>query len=255
MQKPQWVYSSQFSDEFLNPQLKSRNLSEKWSDLSMLMHIIKPAIALFNFATYLTINNNVYLESVNHQQIAFRVNPGTYVTNSESTRIMPATQFFFESQKVQERANGLLESISYYSITNHYINIVHGIHVRNDSEATITVMLDGELVVSTQTNDYKIMRTGPGYHYLELYIDSKYGWTAPNLGGRFLSAWIYNETDVPVPMNIIGKEDMLIGDPLTIQNYADEGRDSEEFIWRDSEEFIWEIFWDNSLLKFGINAF
>ena len=161
------------------------------------MQILQPSIVLFNFITHLSLNGNIYLESINHHLMPLQLRPGTYITNANYTA-MPNTHFFFSTDKTPEYANGLLESFTYYAGQDHYLCVVHGIHLRNDDKPMIEVWMDETHLVSTDSNAYNLLEVGAGLHTVELWVHSKTAYTSPSLGGRFLAGWFYNKTQAPI---------------------------------------------------------
>lgn len=169
------------------------------------MFITKTSIILFMYTNQLLINDNIYIESVKHTQIAMRVGPGNFTTNAK-IKVMPNTYFYFSSNKQKEEANGVMEYIDYCYPVSHVINILHGLHV-TDKHAYYYLKINND-IKEVSSNEYLLLYMNAGCYNIELIVDS-IGITSPDLGGRFLSAWIYNKTDIPIPITIVENEKII----------------------------------------------
>ena len=135
------------------------------------MQILQPSIVLFNFITHLSLNGNIYLESINHHLMPLQLRPGTILPML--TILLCRYSFLFSTDKTPEYANGLLESFTYYAAQDHYMCVVHGIHLRNDDKPVIEVWMDETHLVSTDTNAYNLLEVGAGLHTVELWVHSR----------------------------------------------------------------------------------
>ena len=153
----------------------------------MLLNILNPSIVLFMYTTVLTINNGTYHRSNQHNQIAFYVKPGQYLTNAYSTKIFPATNIL-RSETMNKECDTIAESITYNHITPHLLNINWG------SPLNYTKLLINNTPFSFESNGYLSLLLPPGLHMIDLYVAGCHDPTELETG-RFLRAWIYNTTE------------------------------------------------------------